>query len=87
MNKFKRGDIVRVIEVEPIDIRCGVKLNAVYEVGDIDPDGDVYPLGTFRGVLHSVTHVVTPDKFKDYNGTTHLNTTVILASQLELVKD
>lgn len=85
MSNIKVGDLVRVISVDGSDKRLGVVLNRVYEVGAIDPDGDIYPLGTFKDADGGI-RVATEELFDGYSGRQHLPTIVLYKRQVELVR-
>lgn len=86
MSKFKRGDLVRVVDVDSDDLEVGVELGAVYEVGAIDSEGDVHIIGTFRSFT-GVVKDFTSEYYSYYDDGEDLNAPVLYANQVELIKE
>lgn len=82
---IKRGDLVRVIAVEPSDVNQGFNVGDTYKVGLVDSDGDVCLIGAFKSLCGRATKVFGKDFYKDYPDGGRCRGVVLYKGQVELV--
>lgn len=86
MSNYKRGDVVKVVHADRADKRVGINKGDTYTVGAIDPDGDLYLIGTFTNYGGGMS-VCDAEKFKDYvDGSHHIaSAAVVFTNQVKKV--